>query len=331
MIRTSDKYVNDIIINGDHINRIYLNGDIYWGNEPVPPAPTKTNTVKGKGVPNTVYNNALRINSQDYSVTTNAEGYFTLQLDTPVYNITGGTCDIFYNTSPNTISELDLRDLVYDNENGVDLLILTNIRQNKAALTDVWFDFTDLTNITMFSFTCRMNITNNFYIHGLGTLNAVFPQAPNANTVPEGWSLREGSSNGYWNGTLDIRGIDTRNAIDWPRVGSYPADAMYGTFYNWPGTRCHCDTLIIGNLEWPYDYFRGWNYFKTLYCTSTTPPSLDRTGQYGITAKNYISAMSALTTIYVPTGCLSAYQNASIWSNYANKMSELDAPDPLTI
>ncbi len=27
-------YVNDIIINGDHINRIYLNGEVYWGNEP---------------------------------------------------------------------------------------------------------------------------------------------------------------------------------------------------------------------------------------------------------------------------------------------------------
>lgn len=331
MIQTSTNYVNDIIINNTQINRIYLNAEVYWGGVLPPPTPAKTNTVKGKGVPNTVYSSALRINRQDHAVTTDADGYFTLQLDTPVYDITGGTGDIFYNTSPTTISELDLRDLVYDNENGVDLSLFTNTRYNKAALTDVWFDFTDLTNITKFGFNCRTNITSNFYIHGLGTLNVTFPQAPDASTIPADWSLREGSSGGRWNGTLDIRGIDTRNVIDWPRVGSYPPDAAYGAFYNWPGYNCYCDTLIIGNLEWPYNSFNGWNRFNTLYCTSTTPPSLDRTGLYGITAKNYISAMSALTTIYVPTGCLSAYQNASVWSNYANKMSELDAPDPLTI
>ena len=34
MIRTSNKYLNDIVINGTHINRIYNDGEIYWGNEP---------------------------------------------------------------------------------------------------------------------------------------------------------------------------------------------------------------------------------------------------------------------------------------------------------
>ena len=27
------QYVNDIVINGTHINRIYNKGEIYWGNE----------------------------------------------------------------------------------------------------------------------------------------------------------------------------------------------------------------------------------------------------------------------------------------------------------
>ena len=34
MIQTSTKYLNDIIVNGTHINRIYNDGKIYWGNEP---------------------------------------------------------------------------------------------------------------------------------------------------------------------------------------------------------------------------------------------------------------------------------------------------------
>lgn len=31
MIQKSDKYVNDIKFNGSSINRIYLDGDVYWG------------------------------------------------------------------------------------------------------------------------------------------------------------------------------------------------------------------------------------------------------------------------------------------------------------
>ena len=330
MIQTSTKYLSDIIVNDTHINRIYNDGKIYWGNEPEPIAPTKTNIVRGKGVPNKIYTDAIRINRKDWTTTTDAEGNFTIQIDEPVYDITGKTGDIFYNTSPYTISQLDLRDLVYDNVNGVDLALITNTRSSRAALTDLWFDFTDLTKINSFGFNCRVNVTNTFQIHGLGTLNAVFPLAPDSTTLPD-WNLREGSSWNGWHGTLDIRGIDTRNVIDWPRVGRYPPDSMYGAFHNWPGTQCYCDTWIIGNLEWPYSSFSGWNTHTTLYCTSTTPPSLDRTGQYGITAKNYLSAMTSLQNIYVPTGCLSVYQNAPIWSDYANKMSELNAPDPLTI
>lgn len=41
MIQKSDKYVNDIKFNGSSVNRIYLNGEVYWGNDPVP-APTAT-------------------------------------------------------------------------------------------------------------------------------------------------------------------------------------------------------------------------------------------------------------------------------------------------
>lgn len=34
MIQQSDKYVNDIKFNGSSINRIYLDGEVYWGNDP---------------------------------------------------------------------------------------------------------------------------------------------------------------------------------------------------------------------------------------------------------------------------------------------------------
>ena len=326
-----DEQVNDIL----HINRIYNRGEIYWGNTtpPTPPAPTKTNTITGKGRANVTYTNALRINGQDWTVTTDSEGNFILQLNAPVYDITDGTADIFYNgiSGVNTITELDLTDLVYDNENGVSLGILTNTRSNRAQLTDIWFDFRDLTKINRFSWNLRVNISNACYIHGLGTLNVVFPEGLTTAADQGKWCLREGSNNGRWAGTFDIRGIDTHNVIDWPRAGRYPIDASYGGFYNWPGNACYCDTLIIGNLEWPYNRFSGWNRFTTLYCTTATPPSLDRTGLNGITAKNYVGAMTSLSHIYVPTGCLAAYQNASTWSNYANKMSELDAPDPMTI
>ena len=41
MIQTSTNYVNDIIINKTQINRIYLNGEVYWGNESTVPEPTE--------------------------------------------------------------------------------------------------------------------------------------------------------------------------------------------------------------------------------------------------------------------------------------------------
>lgn len=41
MIQQTDKYVNDIKFNGSSINRIYLDGEVYWGNDPAP-APTAT-------------------------------------------------------------------------------------------------------------------------------------------------------------------------------------------------------------------------------------------------------------------------------------------------
>lgn len=54
MIQTSDKYINDIIINGDHINRIYLNGEVYWGNvQTIVPH----HTIEGAVMPNTSSSN----------------------------------------------------------------------------------------------------------------------------------------------------------------------------------------------------------------------------------------------------------------------------------
>lgn len=71
MIQKSDKYVNDIIINNNHINRIYNKGEIYWGNDAtsIPPTPTHllhgTTTLTGSGTFN------IGINNTYYAATKN--------------------------------------------------------------------------------------------------------------------------------------------------------------------------------------------------------------------------------------------------------------------
>lgn len=44
MIKTNTKYVNDIIVNNTHINRVYNDGNVYHGGQPTPPQPPISTT-----------------------------------------------------------------------------------------------------------------------------------------------------------------------------------------------------------------------------------------------------------------------------------------------
>lgn len=44
MIKTNTKYVNDIIVNNTHINRVYNDGNVYHGGQPTPPLPPISTT-----------------------------------------------------------------------------------------------------------------------------------------------------------------------------------------------------------------------------------------------------------------------------------------------
>ncbi len=54
---------------------------------------------------------------------------------------------------------------------------------------------------------------------------------------------------------------------------------------------------------------------ETIYVFATTPPVLSESGALGDTGYDLV--------IYVPHGCLEAYQTAQYWSNYAGKMVEM--------
>jgi len=58
------------------------------------------------------------------------------------------------------------------------------------------------------------------------------------------------------------------------------------------------------------DFLGYCNNIKLLYVKSTTPPSL--LGDIG----------GSLTNIYVPSGCATAYQAATYWSNKSSIISE---------
>ncbi len=67
MIRTSGNFTNDIIINNTHINRIYNNGEIYWGNEPTSTPPTPTHLIHGTSRYSSNFN--IKLNGQNVEVT----------------------------------------------------------------------------------------------------------------------------------------------------------------------------------------------------------------------------------------------------------------------
>jgi len=60
MIQIDSKYLNDIKYNGNSIGRIMLDGDVYWGNEPVPVPPTPTHLIHGTTTATSSFN--IRIN-----------------------------------------------------------------------------------------------------------------------------------------------------------------------------------------------------------------------------------------------------------------------------
>ncbi len=60
--------------------------------------------------------------------------------------------------------------------------------------------------------------------------------------------------------------------------------------------------------------FSGCNCMAEYHLKPTTPPTLSNT--------NAFTSIPSDCIIYVPTGCLEAYQNATNWATYANKMQE---------
>lgn len=76
-------------------------------------------------------------------------------------------------------------------------------------------------------------------------------------------------------------------------------------------------SITIPNSMTSIDYqaFAVCSSLTTMTVLATTPPTLANT--------NAIS--SATTKIYIPAGTLSAYQNATNWSNFADKFEELPA------
>ena len=111
----------------------------------------------------------------------------------------------------------------------------------------------------------------------------------------------------------------------------YRPTNAYGNWHNF-ANGIYCSTWIVGNLEiHNINSMGGCTRCETLYCTTSTPPSLGRTGTYGVTALNWLTRFIGLHNIYVPVGSLAAYQNAAGWSDRANIISELEAPAPLSI
>lgn len=319
MIKKADTlYVNKIMKGGYTINKIYNNGDIYWGNY-VPPFTGIRGTAS---VVSTTVSNALYYNNAYHNILVDANGNWEITLSEPLSSI--GTNFI----RNNVIVSIDFRNAVWSSTADLGGFCDTF---NATALRDVYFDFS---NIDTSAFICGSSIFRYCppacQIHGFGTLRWT---ALPAHVSTNNFSLREFASKGFGeNGTLDIRGYNTINITDdspsnW---GTYPPSATYGFWYNFP-QNCRCTTWIIGGLEIQYSGINTANYVTTLYCTTQTPPSLDRTGANGMSAINYLSKMPNLQNIYVPIGCISTYQNASGWSDKASIISEREAPDPLTI
>ena len=311
------------------INRIMCNDQSYWGNGgvvPTPP-PVDRNYICGYATQaNTTYSNILYINNTSHTITTDANKYWELDLaDTPISSLSE---DII---KTNAITSIDFRHAKFANNCDFTNML---VRNNISYLQNIYFDFTNLTDTSLIR--CQgawFRMCAGTRIHGLGTFKWTGPIDVTSDT--KNFFLREFCNSSGIAGTLDLRGYDTSAITDQNpnsskvKYASYPPSSEWGIWYN-----CffgQYDTFIIGNLEMHYINNPNVTTCTTLYCTTQTPPSLGRTGTYGMQCLNYLQMYPNLQHIYVPTGCLSVYQNAPIWSNYASLMSEQDAPDPLTI
>ena len=328
------QYVNDIVINGTHINRIYNKGEIYWGNDNY----TKPSWHGIRGTANvtsTILTNAISFNDTMYNVYVDENGKWEIEYNDQIY--TSSNTQSLCNS--NNITSIDFRNTIWATRSDTNRDTFGNLffSGNVSNLKDVYFDFTGQNTNDMCLDSGIFSALTNCRLHGLGTLNWSGEIDVSNTTSKHTFSLREFNRNGII-GTLDLRGIDTTSITD-QDVSSIHNTALsfdwtYGYWYLFPNN-VHCDTIIIGSLEIQTNYFTSWNgpasYCKTLYCTSQTPPSLSRTGANGLTCYNWLNRLSTLQNIYVPVGCLEAYQNDPNWSAKASIMSEKEAPDPLSI
>lgn len=335
MIRTSGNFTNDIIINNTHINRIYNNGEIYWGNDytPAPPVPTWHGIRGTANVTSRTLSNAIVFNGTNHNVEVDENGNWEIEVNEPIYATAYSLCN------SNNITSIDFRNTIWATRSQSNHDAFGNLffSGNVSNLHDIYFDFTGQNTNDMCLDSGIFSALSNCRLHGLGTFNWHGEINVSNTTSKHTFSLREFNRNGII-GTLDLRGLDTTSITD-QDVSSISHTALsfdwsYGYWYLFPNS-ARFDTFIIGGLEIQTNYFTAWsgpsNSCTTLYCTSPTPPSLSRTGTHGLTCYNWLNNLSQLQHIYVPTGCLSAYQNDPDWSAKASIMSELDAPDPLTI
>lgn len=335
MIQIDDKYLKDLKLNGSSINRIYNDGSIYWGNV-IAHTPSEWHGIRGTAnVVSVTLNNAIYYNDTYHNVNVDKNGNWEIEENNPIYTAQG-VC------RNNTITSIDFTKVIWqpitsrpaDGWGTLDLLFKRNT-SGTSGLTDVYFDFTGQDSEHMIGVSQFFGTLTNCRCHGLGTLKWSGEINITDSTRPyKAFGLRELSNNLI--GTFDIRGIDTTSItdqdqtyMDWLRT-----TWGYGLWYNF-GIGLNCDTWIVGKFEIQSGNSMSFSYpsrnVKTLYCTSQIPPSLNRTGLTGTQCYDWLSQLSSLTNIYVPTGCLSSYQNASGWSNKASIMSEREAQDPLNI
>lgn len=332
MIQTPNIYVNDIVLNNVHINRIYNKGEIYWGNQPAPP--TRPNYVCGYANSLGTFTNQIKINGIWRDITTDENGYWEIDLGNEL--VTELTENIlYYALNGQHITVLDLRHVIYDESSFSFGNMFVSVTPRN--LTDIYFDFTGV-DTTHCIGGAWFRYLSGTHIHGLGTFKWSGPIDVSNGSTTNNFTWREFNAiSPSILGTFDIRGYDSTSITEqYPnspqvKVASFKPHQEYGIWYN--AFKGAFDTMIIGKLEKHYvlsSYNRN-NAMTTLYCTSPIPPSLDRTGAQGMVCLNWLQDYPNLANIYVPTGCLSVYQNASTWSNYAHLMSEREAPDPLTI
>lgn len=286
-------------------------------------------------VTSTTLTGAISFNDTKYDVNVDENGKWEIEYNDPIY--TSSNARSLCNS--NNITSIDFRNTIWATRSQTNKDTFGNLFFDGSVsnLQDVYFDFTGQNTNDMCLESGIFSALTNCRIHGFGTLNWSGEIDVSNTTSRHVFSLREFNRKSFI-GTLDLRGIDTTSITD-QDVSSIHQTALsfdwtYGYWYAFPNY-VHCDTIIIGSLEIQTNYFTSWSgpsrYCKTLYCTSPTPPSLSRTGAHGLTCYNWLKNLSSLQNIYVPVGCLEAYQNAPEWSTKASIMSEKEAPDPLSI